>query len=103
MRLAEAVLRSGDVEEAERAFAALAAADIHAANDLARVLIRAIPQSGPMWTAILRQAMTSQLVDQYNQEQEQPKPIDWGQTDAADTADGIAARMGWRDVERQGA
>lgn len=95
MLLANAVLDAADVDEAERAFAALAATDIDAANALAHLLIRAMPGTGPMWTAIMRQATTGQLVDQYDREErtrlltERPKPFRWTAEDAAQTADSI--------------
>lgn len=80
------------LEEAQMAFALLAGVDLKAAQGLAITLGRAIPQTGAVWKAILDRAK------ERNPRSARIKTFDWGQTDAADTADDLPARMGWRDV-----
>lgn len=95
MELAHAVLCSDDLREAERAFAALAVEDLDAATHLAIVLVRCIPHTAPIWVAILEGAK-QEVGPNFQREY---KAFRWGQRDAMDTADELAPRMGWRDME----
>ena len=81
LRLAHDVLCAVTVDEARQMLAALAKEDLQAAQSLTDVLVRAIPDSGLIWKAILDRAK--------EQEAKPPKPFRWGAKDAAQTADGI--------------
>lgn len=103
--IAFAVLSARGIEEAERAFALLAIEDLRAANGLAVVLCLSMPSSAPLWAAILERAKEQQgaTCALATDEVKRPKPFRWTAKDAADTADELAAHMGWQDMERQGA
>jgi hypothetical protein len=95
LTLLHAVSCATSIDEAKIAFALLAAEDLQAAKGLAEVLIRAIPQTAPVWAAVLDGAREQGVT------RAKPKSFRWGQRDAQHTADKIAARMGWRDIERR--
>jgi hypothetical protein len=107
--MAFAVLSARCVEDAERAFAALAREDLRAANGLGVVLCLAAPSSAPLWAAILERAKEqpgdaiARATDEAERPKPKPKAFRWTANDATDTAAKLAARMGWQDMERQGA
>lgn len=91
LTLLHAISCAVSLDEAQIAFALLAAEDLQAAQGLAEVLQRAIPQTAPVWAAILERAK--------EQEPRQHKAFRWSKRDAVDTAGKLAARMGWQDME----
>lgn len=100
--LAHATLRANSVAEAERAFAALAHEDLQAAKALAYILIRATPHSASLWAAILNRAWDQEVErNATSMQATKPKSFRWSARDPLDTADELAARMGWRDMERR--
>lgn len=94
-----AVLCGRSVDECERAFASLCKTDLEAGIHLAGLLVIALPDTAPLWEAI---------IGHYSQEST-PTDIDrksglaMSQDDTRDTARGLADHMGWRDVEAGGA
>lgn len=94
LRLAHAVLCARSSDEAERAFAALVAEDRPAALGVRAVLVRAVPNSAPVWQSILDHEAQSR---QPEVDRESGPPL--ATCDAVDTARDIAGQMGWRDME----
>ena len=92
---AHAVLCGRSVDECERAFAGLCKEDLEAAIHLADLLAIALPHTAPLWRAI---------IDHYSQEPaatdvDRLSGLAMSDNDTRDTAGGLAAHMGWRDVE----
>ncbi len=93
LRLVHTITCASSLQEAEAAFAALCGADLAAAKCMAGVLAVALPQSAPLWKAILEQA------------EQGPEHVDrqsgpaLAECDAVDTARDLAAHMGWRRGE----
>lgn len=64
---------------------------------MAVVLVAAIPDSAPMWQAIMMEAKRNGT----QADVKQPPGPPFAQCDAADTAAAFAGHLGWRDMERQ--
>lgn len=85
LTLLHAVSCAMSIEEAGATFALLANEDFEAAAALATVLARAMPNSDPLWTAILDRAREKGC----DPGQTPAKAFRWGAKDAAQTADSI--------------
>ena len=87
--IAFAVLSAHSTEEAVQRLAVLAREDLEAAKGLMVVLCQSMPATRPIWAAALDRAA--------NQEAGivRPKPFNWSAADSKNTADELAAHMGW--------
>lgn len=95
LTILHALSTARSLEEAEAAFTAFCAEDLGAAEHMAAVLATAAPNTASLWQTILDWAKEHQAGA------ERPKPFEWEGTDAADTADKLAAHVGWHDMERR--
>ncbi len=127
LSITHAVICGRSLEEAERAFGVLCRTDLEAAIHLADILVLASPTSAPIWTAIMEHmAMHKEGSEHPTPARGHVASFDDGfcccnvgtgghcstcheksgpamsVDDTRDTADDLAAHMGWLDVETGG-
>lgn len=107
-QLAAIVFSDQSIEVRERAFATLMGAAPDIAGAVATLASLISPNTAPLWQAIMSGPVTEcqsraclcRRVGGRPHTTPTPAPS-WGAEDAKDTADGIAALMGWYDVEAE--
>ncbi len=92
---AHAVLCGRDMDECERAFAALCKEDLEAGIHLADMLVIALPHTASLWQAIIENYSRESTATDIDRQ----SGLAMSQDDTLDTARGLADHMGWRDVE----
>lgn len=95
--LAATVLNARSTQEGEAAFALLCMENLEVAEHLAAVLVAAIPESDSLWQKPLELARSTQQDAKDAAQRQSGPPMAKG--DDVDTAAGLAARLGWRDME----
>ncbi len=94
-----AVLCGQDIDECERAFAALCKENLEAGIHLADLLVIALPHTEPLWKAIIIQEKQNRTDGYKSTDIDRQSGLAMSKDDTLDTARGLADHMGWRDVE----
>ncbi len=100
LSITHAVICGHSLEEAEVAFATLCTVDLEAAIHLADLIVLASPSSASLWQAIIDQAANEK--PQATGDTDRQSGPAMSADDTRDTADDLAAHMGWLDVEAGG-